>query len=80
MPTKEFSKLLKSRMGGNERVRVLRFEDARTGTSVLAGRDKIRSADPKEVLLELFELLETYGPTWYREDHHNRIMDALMER
>jgi hypothetical protein len=31
----------------------------------------------REVLEELFELLEDYAPTWYTEEHHNRAVAAL---
>lgn len=39
-----------------------------------------RVVTPKEVLEELFELLEDYAPTWYTEDHHNRAVAALIGR
>ncbi len=32
----------------------------------------------REVLEELFELLEDYAPTWYTEEHHNRAVAALL--
>ena len=35
--------------------------------------------DSKSVLRELFELLEDYAPTWYTEEHHNRLASALGE-
>ena len=31
------------------------------------------------VLADLFEFLEEYGPTWYTEDEHNRVVSALSE-
>lgn len=31
----------------------------------------------KEALKELIELLETYGPVWYTEEHHKRAISAL---
>ena len=31
----------------------------------------------RQVLEELFELLEDYAPTWYTEEHHNRAVAAL---
>jgi len=34
----------------------------------------------REVLEELFLLLEDYAPTWYTEQHHNRAVAALMRR
>ena len=30
-----------------------------------------------EVFSEIFNLLEQYGPTWYLEEHHNRVVSAL---
>lgn len=35
---------------------------------------------PREVLEELFQLLEEYAPTWYTEEHHNRAVAALLGR
>ena len=35
--------------------------------------------DNKSVLRELFELLEDYAPTWYTEEHHNRLASVLGE-
>ena len=32
----------------------------------------------REVLEELYQLLEDYAPTWYTEAHHNRIVAALL--
>jgi hypothetical protein len=37
----------------------------------------LRSPSPSEVLAELVELLEEYGPSWYTEEQHNRAMMAL---
>jgi hypothetical protein len=34
----------------------------------------------REVLAELFQLLEDYAPTWYTETHHNRVVAALLGR
>jgi hypothetical protein len=31
----------------------------------------------RSTLIELFELLEEYAPTWYSEEHHSRAMRAL---
>jgi hypothetical protein len=36
-----------------------------------------RSANQEVVLEELFELLEEYGPSWYTEEHHRRVLAAL---
>ncbi len=35
---------------------------------------------PREVLQELFQLLEEYAPVWYTEEHHNRAVAALLGR
>ena len=32
---------------------------------------------PKAVLKELFDLLESYAPSWYTEEHHKRVATAL---
>jgi hypothetical protein len=37
-------------------------------------------ATAEKVLEELFTLLESYGPAWYTEDHHNRVVAALCDR
>lgn len=34
---------------------------------------------PKDVLKELFDLLEDYAPAWYTEEHRNRIAIALQD-
>lgn len=39
--------------------------------------EQLQSANPKDVFMELFELLEEYGPKWYTEEQHNRAMAAL---
>jgi hypothetical protein len=38
-----------------------------------------RPANARVVLEELFRLLEDYAPAWYTEEHHNRIVAALLE-
>ncbi len=35
---------------------------------------------PQTVLEELFNLLEEYAPTWYKEEHHDRAVAALLGR
>jgi hypothetical protein len=32
------------------------------------------------VVQEMFTLLEDYAPTWYTEEHHNRVIAALQQR
>jgi hypothetical protein len=39
--------------------------------------DTERVPTTREVLQELFQLLEEYAPTWYTEEHHNRAVAAL---
>ncbi len=34
----------------------------------------------REVLEELFQLLEDYAPAWYTERHHDRAVAALLAR
>lgn len=46
----------------------------------LSGKDHQAKLDPRDVLEEVFLLLEDYGPTWYTEEHHNRIVAALLAR
>ena len=36
-----------------------------------------RVPSAREVLEELFQLLEGYAPVWYTEEHHNRAVAAL---
>ncbi len=36
------------------------------------------SVNPMNVLEELVELIEEYGPSWYTEEHHNRAVAALL--
>jgi hypothetical protein len=43
------------------------------------GSQQIRPAE-REVLEELFQLLEEYAPTWYTEEHHNKAVAALLNR
>lgn len=38
------------------------------------------AATPEVVLEELFNLLESYGPTWYTEELHDRAVAALVAR
>ena len=45
--------------------------------TIASNRDHVHSTKEREVLTELFELLEEYGPAWYTEEHHNRIIAAL---
>ena len=38
---------------------------------------KLELARVKDVLAELYELLEDYAPTWYTEQHHKKAASAL---
>ena len=38
------------------------------------------AATPEVILEELFNLLESYGPTWYTEELHDRAIAALVGR
>jgi hypothetical protein len=54
---------------------------SRTSVSTLeVDAEDRRVPTQREVLEELFELLEEYAPTWYTEEHHNRAMAALFAR
>ena len=41
---------------------------------------EVHAPTAREVLEELFLLLEDYAPTWYTEEHHNRAVAALRRR
>lgn len=41
------------------------------------GREQEQQVDAQAVLAELFELLNDYGPGWYTEGLHNRVLSAL---
>lgn len=45
--------------------------------NALADAEDPQPVDAKQVLAELFDLLEEYGPSWYTEEHHNRAVAAL---
>jgi hypothetical protein len=49
-----------------------------TDLSSRRGSLKQELSDAKAVLEELFSLLEEYGPAWYTEEHHQRIVTALL--
>ena len=42
-----------------------------------SSKETERVPTAREVLLDLFLLLEDYAPTWYTEEHHNRAVAAL---
>jgi hypothetical protein len=39
--------------------------------------DRLQSANPKDVFIELFEMLDEYSPTWYTPERRNRTLAAL---
>ncbi len=39
-----------------------------------------RQKELLQVVQMLFDLLEDYAPSWYTEEHHKRIADALRAR
>lgn len=39
--------------------------------------DHLKSVKPASILEDVFWLLEDYGPAWYTEDLHDRLVDAL---
>ncbi|MGB7844888.1 MAG: hypothetical protein WBL63_04680 [Candidatus Acidiferrum sp.] len=53
-----------------------RAEGASSGKRV-RNRKQLESVDPREVLVELFGLLEEYAPIWYTDEHHNRALATL---
>ena len=40
-------------------------------------REPLPAVNPRTVFVELFELLEEYGPSWYTEEQHNRAVAAM---
>jgi hypothetical protein len=60
-----------------ENVRVL--DDEKLQLTPAGSSSKERSGSAKAVVQELFLLLEEYGPVWYTEELHNRIVTALCE-
>lgn len=56
-----------------------KVNQAQTVMNNVASIDQRKRVDTRTVLQELFALLEDYGPVWYTEDHHNRVMAVLTE-
>jgi len=40
----------------------------------------INESNAKDVLRELYLLLEDYAPVWYTEEHYKRALNALLDR
>jgi hypothetical protein len=47
------------------------------GENKIRNKEQPQAANPSDMLVELFELLEDYAPLWYTEQHHNRALAAL---
>jgi hypothetical protein len=43
-----------------------------------ATAEPLQSERLRAALAELLDLLESYAPMWYTEDHHNRALGALL--
>jgi hypothetical protein len=59
---------------------MMRFEVAQQSKFVPSPAPAKRVSQTRIVLEELFILLEDYGPAWYTEEHHDRVVGALLER
>jgi hypothetical protein len=64
----------------SENVKFTRVHDSQTGSRVPDTMSQELSTHPAQVLFELFELLEEYSPAWYRQEHHDRAVGALMQQ
>lgn len=61
-------------------MKLLEMQDIAARKSQFFNSPAHRPPTPREVLEELFVLLEDYGPSWYNEEHHNRAIAALLSR
>ena len=67
-----------SRQSGREKdMELSEAEDRISGESSIGNCRDLCAPGPREVLAELVELLEEYGPSWYTEEQHNRAITAL---
>ncbi|HVO61611.1 MAG TPA: hypothetical protein VMT53_11785 [Terriglobales bacterium] len=48
-----------------------------SATLATPSRANTEEVDARDVLAELYELLEMYSPAWYTEEHHRRAKLAL---
>ena len=55
------------------------FADSRTGDAPQPGAG-MRVPTTREVLEEMFQLLEDYAPAWYTEQLHDRAVAALTDQ
>jgi hypothetical protein len=42
--------------------------------------EHLQPSKEREVLAELFKLLEDYSPAWYTEAHHDRLRALLLDK
>jgi hypothetical protein len=62
-------------------VNVERWDQSNSKNGKHASAAKEQAAPSvRTVLEEVFQLLEDYGPPWYTEEHHDRILAALRNR
>ncbi len=52
-------------------------EETNATTSTFGQGKQLQLVEPADMLAELFDLLEEYGPSWYTEEHHDRAIAAL---
>ena len=69
--TERYKKQLKS-LGGEIKTLIVAIRSAQE-----AEGKRLQSAKVADVFMELFKLLEEYGPAWYTEEHHRRATEAL---
>ena len=56
-------------------------EPSSTTSATLSTPSRVNSEDDAmEILAELYQLLESYSPTWYTEEHRRRAQLALQRR
>ncbi len=57
------------------------FEPVKTSAGgAFADREDLKPVNSRAILEELFALLEEYGPSWYTQDHYDRLVAALQAR
>jgi hypothetical protein len=57
----------------------LALEEPNAGENRPGIGEEAKPVNRREVLAELFDLLEAYSPRWYTEEHHHRALAALRE-
>jgi hypothetical protein len=65
-------------MGSNEQ-RTLKSKNS-PGPSQMLNFDSVAKLEPTrlvDALSELHDLLEAYAPSWYTEEHHDKVLAAL---